>query len=39
LSIGLEVGFSSQSNFYDAFKKVTQTTPGKFRKKHMEQGL
>ncbi|MCF6288398.1 MAG: helix-turn-helix domain-containing protein [Proteobacteria bacterium] len=31
LSIGLEVGFSSQSNFYEAFKEISQTTPGKFR--------
>jgi len=36
LSIGLEVGFSSQSNFYEAFKEITQTTPGKFRKDHLK---
>jgi len=36
LSIGLEVGFSSQSNFYEAFKEITQTTPGKFRKEHIK---
>jgi AraC-like DNA-binding protein len=36
LSIGLEVGFSSQSNFYEAFKEITQTTPGRFRKEHIK---
>jgi len=32
LSIGLSVGFTSQSNFYDAFREITGMTPGKFRK-------
>ena len=32
LSIGMEVGFSSQSNYYEAFKELTGSTPGKFRK-------
>lgn len=32
LSIGLGVGFASQSNFYDAFREITDMTPGKFRK-------
>ncbi|MFK8012990.1 MAG: helix-turn-helix domain-containing protein [Marinicellaceae bacterium] len=37
LSIGLEVGFSSQSNFYEAFKEITKTTPGKFRKDQLKK--
>jgi AraC-like DNA-binding protein len=32
LSIGLDVGFTSQSNFYEAFREITGTTPGKYRK-------
>ncbi|MCF6300319.1 MAG: helix-turn-helix domain-containing protein [Proteobacteria bacterium] len=32
LSIGMAVGFASQSNFYDAFSKMTGCTPGKYRK-------
>lgn len=32
LSIGLAVGFSSQSNFYTAFREITGETPGQFRK-------
>jgi len=31
LSVGMSVGFTSQSNFYDAFREITGTTPGKFR--------
>jgi len=32
LSIGLDVGFTSQSNFYEAFREIAGTTPGKYRK-------
>jgi AraC-like DNA-binding protein len=32
LSVGLCVGFTSQSNFYEAFREIEGTTPGKFRK-------
>ncbi len=33
LSIGMAVGFSSQSNFYTAFRDFTGETPGQFRKR------
>jgi AraC-like DNA-binding protein len=32
LSISLEVGFSTQSNFYAAFKEITGMSPGAYRK-------
>lgn len=32
LSIGLETGFKSQSNFYAAFKESTGLSPGDYRK-------
>ena len=32
LSISLETGFKSQSNFYAAFKEITGMSPGAFRK-------
>lgn len=37
LSIGLEVGFTSQSNFYAAFKKVLGSAPGQYRKLQLKQ--
>jgi AraC-like DNA-binding protein len=33
LSVGLTVGFTSQSNFYTAFREFTGETPGQFRKR------
>ena len=35
LSVGLSVGFTSQSNFYEAFREIAGTTPGQFRKLHI----
>lgn len=32
LSVGLCVGFTSQSNFYEAFREIEGTTPGQYRK-------
>lgn len=32
LSVGLSVGFTAQSNFYEAFREIAGTTPGQFRK-------
>lgn len=32
LSVGMSVGFNSQSNFYVAFKEITGVVPGQFRK-------
>jgi len=34
LAVGLSVGFTSQSNFYQAFREVEGTTPGRYRKMH-----
>lgn len=34
LQIALDSGFSSQSAFYDAFKRSYHTSPGNFRKQH-----
>ncbi len=32
LSVGLNVGFTAQSNFYDAFREIEGMTPGQYRK-------
>ncbi|SCK13809.1 helix-turn-helix domain-containing protein [Vogesella sp. LIG4] len=37
LSVGLSVGFTSQSNFYEAFREIAGTTPGQYRKLHQGQ--
>ncbi|MEL6868898.1 MAG: helix-turn-helix domain-containing protein [Pseudomonadota bacterium] len=34
LSIGLQVGFGSQSNFYAAFKQIVGESPGAYRRRH-----
>ncbi|MBL8472052.1 MAG: AraC family transcriptional regulator, partial [Rhodocyclaceae bacterium] len=38
LSVGLSVGFSAQSNFYEAFREIEGMTPGQFRKRHARPG-
>lgn len=35
-SIGMEVGFSSQSDFYEAFREITGMAPGQYRKVHLQ---
>lgn len=37
LSVGLAVGFSAQSNFYEAFREVEGGTPGQYRKLQLAQ--
>jgi AraC-like DNA-binding protein len=32
LSVGLSVGFTSQSNFYEAFREIEGMTPGQYRR-------
>jgi AraC-like DNA-binding protein/uncharacterized membrane protein YeaQ/YmgE (transglycosylase-associated protein family) len=32
LAVGLNVGFSAQSNFYEAFREIEGMTPGQYRK-------
>ena len=34
LSVGLSVGFTSQSNFYEAFREIEGMTPGQYRRLH-----
>lgn len=34
LSVGLCAGFTSQSNFYEAFREIEGMTPGQYRKLH-----
>lgn len=34
LSVGLSVGFGTQSNFYEAFREIAGMTPGQYRKLH-----
>ncbi len=36
LSVGLSVGFSTQSNFYEAFREIEGMTPGQYRKLHLK---
>lgn len=36
LSIGLSAGFTSQSNFYEAFREVEGMTPGQYRKMNIK---
>jgi len=38
LSVGLSVGFTSQSNFYEAFREVEGGTPGQYRKRCLAAG-
>lgn len=36
LSIGLSVGFSTQSNFYTAFRDIAGIAPGQYRKQNLQ---
>lgn len=38
LSVGLAVGFTSQSNFYAAFREITGEVPGRYRSRHVQDG-
>ncbi len=35
LDLAMDVGFNSKSAFYDAFKRVTKTTPTRFKKEYV----
>ena len=37
ITVGMEVGFTSQSNFYEAFKEITGMSPGQYRKINLSQ--
>lgn len=39
LAVGLRTGFSSQSNFYDAFREITGMTPARYRKLHLDKTM
>ena len=36
LSVGLSVGFTSQSNFYEAFREINGMAPGQYRKLNLK---
>lgn len=36
LSVGLSVGFGTQSNFYEAFREIEGMTPGQYRRLHAQ---
>jgi AraC-like DNA-binding protein len=36
LSVGLSVGFTAQSNFYEAFREIEGMTPGQYRRLHVD---
>ena len=38
LSVGMSVGFTSQSSFYEAFREIEGMTPGQYRKLHPRGG-
>lgn len=37
LSVGMSVGFTSQSNFYEAFREIEGSTPGQYRKLNLKR--
>ncbi len=39
LSVGLSVGYTSQSNFYEAFREIAGTTPGQYRRLNAKGGV